>query len=106
MAWEKAAEEKKAVKKAGRAPANPETTKGEPEKQGKAALEREAANRPPAAKMAAEKSANLAASLTEAEAAKAAPKKATADKAADKATKGASSQFYKSREIRCRFFPN
>ena len=46
-----------------------------------------------------EKAANLAASLTDAEAVEAAPKKV----AADKASRGASFQFYRSRELRCRF---
>ena len=102
MAWEKAAEETKAMKAAGRAAANPKTTKDEPTKERKIALGKEAAKRQPAAKLAAEKAANLAASLTDAEAAEAAPKKAAADKAADKATRGASSQFYKSRDaLRC-----
>ena len=101
MAWEKAAEEKKAMKAAGRAAANPKTATDEPKKQRKAALETEAAKRPPAAKMAAEKAANVAAEpaaakmaaekaanvAAEPAAAKAAPKKATADKAADKATR-------------------
>ena len=103
MAWEKAAGETKAVQAASRAAANPKTTKNEPEKESKAALEEGAAERPPATKMAAEKAANLAASLTGAEAATAAPKKAAADKAADRATMDASLQFDTSCESRCRF---
>ena len=102
IAWEKAAGGTKAMKAARRAAANPETTKDELTKGRRAALENEAGKRPPAAKVAAVKAANLAASLTEAEAAKAAPKTAAADKAADKATRGAISNFYKGQELRCR----